>query len=70
MYQRLHFQKVIKRIEGPRRFMQVLAGPRQVGKSTLAHQVKKSISFPAHYASTDGFVSVSTLFDGASVTLI
>ncbi len=54
MYQRLHFQKIIKRIESPRCFMQVLAGPRQVGKSTLAHQVKKSISFPSHYASADG----------------
>ena len=57
MYQRPHFQKIIKRIESPRSFMQVLAGSRQVGKSTLAHQVKKSISFPSHYASTDGFAS-------------
>lgn len=55
MYQRPHFQKVIKRIEGPRYFMQVLAGPRQVGKSTLAHQVREAISFPSHYASTDGY---------------
>jgi predicted AAA+ superfamily ATPase len=54
MYQRPHFKKVIKRIEGPRFFMQVLAGPRQVGKSTLAHQVRKAISLPSHYASTDG----------------
>ncbi|MBS0272528.1 MAG: ATP-binding protein [Proteobacteria bacterium] len=57
MYHRLHFQKVMKRIEGPRLFMQVLAGPRQVGKSTLAHQVRKSVAFPSHYASTDGFSS-------------
>jgi len=34
--------------------MQVLAGPRQVGKSTLAHQIKDSIAFPSHYASSDG----------------
>lgn len=54
MYHRLHFQKVMKRIEGPRLFMQVLAGPRQVGKSTLAYQVRKSVAFPSHYASTDG----------------
>jgi len=54
MYQRPHFQKVIKRIDGPRFFMQVLAGPRQVGKSTLAHQVRESVTFPSHYASTDG----------------
>lgn len=54
MYQRPHFKKVIKRVEGPRFFMQVLAGPRQVGKSTLAHQVRKAISLHSHYASTDG----------------
>lgn len=57
MYQRPHFQKVIQRIESPRLFMQVLAGPRQVGKSTLAHQVKNAISFPSHYASTDGYAT-------------
>ena len=30
----------------PRRFMQVLAGPRQVGKSTLVGQVLQDISIP------------------------
>lgn len=54
VYKRPHFEKIMKRIEGPRFFMQVLAGPRQVGKSTLAHQVREAISFPSHYASTDG----------------
>ncbi len=34
--------------------MQVLAGPRQVGKSTLAYQVKESLSSPSHYVSADG----------------
>ncbi len=57
VYQRPHFQKVIQRIKSPRLFMQVLAGPRQVGKSTLAHQVKNAISLPSHYASTDGYAS-------------
>ena len=53
MYKRSLYQKVIKRIEGPRGFMQVLAGPRQVGKSTLAHQISQSLFFPFHYASAD-----------------
>jgi predicted AAA+ superfamily ATPase len=53
MYKRSLYQKVIKRIEGPRGFMQVLAGPRQVGKSTLAHQISQSLSFSSHYASAD-----------------
>ncbi|MBY0293510.1 MAG: AAA family ATPase [Alphaproteobacteria bacterium] len=54
MFKRPFYQKVMKRIEGSRTFMQVLAGPRQVGKSTLALQVKKSLSFPSHYATADG----------------
>jgi predicted AAA+ superfamily ATPase len=53
MYKRPMYQKVMERIEGPRGFMQVLAGPRQVGKSTLAHQIRQSLSFPSHYASAD-----------------
>jgi len=54
MYKRPLYEKVMKRIEGTRGFMQVLAGPRQVGKSTLAHQIRKNLSFPSHYASADG----------------
>lgn len=34
------------RIEEPRRFIQVIAGPRQVGKSTMVEQVLKLISIP------------------------
>ncbi len=36
-----------------RRFMQVLAGPRQVGKTTLVRQVMAASRLPAHYASAD-----------------
>lgn len=33
--------------------MQVLAGPRQVGKTTLIRQVLEGLNFPNHYASAD-----------------
>jgi predicted AAA+ superfamily ATPase len=33
--------------------MQVLAGPRQVGKTTLIRQVLEGLHFPNHYASAD-----------------
>jgi predicted AAA+ superfamily ATPase len=36
-----------------RRFIQVLAGPRQVGKTTLARQITHALSMPVHYASAD-----------------
>ena len=35
-----------ERILEPRRFMQILAGPRQVGKTTLVGQVLNDISIP------------------------
>jgi predicted AAA+ superfamily ATPase len=37
----------------PRRFIQVLAGPRQVGKTTLAQQALERIELPSRYASAD-----------------
>ncbi len=38
-YVRSQFNTLKERILEPRKFMQVLAGPRQVGKSTLVGQV-------------------------------
>jgi predicted AAA+ superfamily ATPase len=43
MYKRKYFDVLVKRLKEPRRFIQVLWGPRQTGKTTLALQVKKSI---------------------------
>jgi predicted AAA+ superfamily ATPase len=42
-----------QRMQEPRRFIQVLTGPRQVGKSTLVRQVTDSLPFPVRYASAD-----------------
>lgn len=39
MYKRAEYQIVKSRLEEPRRFIQVLMGPRQVGKSTVVKQV-------------------------------
>src|ERR1043165_1088164 len=44
---------LVRRLTEERRFLQVLAGPRQVGKTTLARQVMKALPLPAHYASAD-----------------
>lgn len=50
-----HKEAVLRsRIAGPRRHIQLLAGPRQVGKTTLVQQVMKALDMPAHYASADG----------------
>ena len=45
-YIRKQFYTLKERIMEPRKFMQVLAGPRQVGKSTLVGQVLAQVSIP------------------------
>lgn len=41
------------RLREPRRFIQVIAGPRQVGKTTLVRQVLARMDIPVRYASAD-----------------
>ena len=45
-YIRKQYHTLKARIQEPRRFMQVLAGPRQVGKSTLVEQVLQKVPIP------------------------
>jgi predicted AAA+ superfamily ATPase len=42
-----------ERLSQPRRFIQVLAGPRQTGKTTLARQIMAGMKIPSHYATAD-----------------
>lgn len=53
LYVRSINQKLTKRLLEPRRFIQVLYGPRQVGKTTAIKQVLEAINLPSHYASAD-----------------
>ena len=53
MYRRPHFKELVKRLKEARNFIQVLAGPRQTGKTTLIHQVLETVEIPSHYASAD-----------------
>lgn len=41
------------RLRQPRRFIQAVTGPRQVGKSTLVQQATKALTIPVRYASAD-----------------
>src|SRR5712692_8658508 len=45
--------ELLKRLKEKRRFVQVLAGPRQVGKTSVIRQVMEAAKIPAHYASAD-----------------
>jgi hypothetical protein len=53
LYKRPIYSPIMDRILGPRKFVQVLSGPRQVGKTTLAYQVRQALTFPCHYAAAD-----------------
>jgi len=53
LYKRPLFQTLQSRLKEPRRFLQVLAGPRQAGKTTLARQAMEGGRTRSHYASAD-----------------
>ena len=53
-YKRLQYKEVLERMNEPRRFIQVLAGPRQVGKSTLIGQVLDECTLPHYSYNADG----------------
>jgi predicted AAA+ superfamily ATPase len=40
-FERLHLNKLEERIASPRRFIQAITGPRQIGKTTLVKQLIK-----------------------------
>lgn len=53
MFTRVYAAELRRRLAEPRRFIQVLAGPRQVGKTTIARQVLAELSARAVSASAD-----------------
>ena len=52
-YARPHAAMLARRLAEPRRFIQVIAGPRQVGKTTLVRQVLVTLDTPSSYVSAD-----------------
>lgn len=53
MYRRTEYQLIKKRLEEPRRFIQVVMGPRQVGKSTVVKQVLQALETPYQFFAAD-----------------
>ena len=53
VYKRSTYATVLERIKEPRQFIQVIMGPRQVGKSTLVKQVLADVSVPWLFFSAD-----------------
>jgi predicted AAA+ superfamily ATPase len=52
-YRRGAFGQLAGRLSEPVRFIQVVAGPRQVGKTTLVRQALAEAARPSHFASAD-----------------
>ena len=53
MFKRPVYRILKKRLLQPRRFIQILSGPRQTGKTTIARQIMQNLQIPSHYASAD-----------------
>ena len=58
MFERPYIKEVRERLEESRKFIQVILGPRQVGKTTMVTQLLSQISIPNRYESADA-VSVT-----------
>lgn len=58
-YKRKQFEEVLNRINEPRSRIQVIVGPRQVGKSTLIAQVLEECTLPYDNYSADDVAGVS-----------
>ena len=53
MYERIHLKELTGRIQERRKFIQVIMGPRQVGKTTLVMQLIAKTDVGYHFASAD-----------------
>ncbi|MBK5720175.1 ATP-binding protein [Dysgonomonas sp. Marseille-P4677] len=53
MFKRSHIETLTNRVKEERKFIQVVMGPRQVGKTTLVSQMLENISIEHHFESAD-----------------
>ncbi len=61
MFKRSYYKIIEQRLGFSRQFIQVLMGPRQVGKTTVIRQLLEDYPFPWHYASADDATSTQWL---------
>lgn len=74
MYKRHQFRILNSRISEPRRFIQVISGPRQTGKSTLVRQVLKETDIPFAFETADDVPDnnpawISQVWESARLTM-
>ena len=59
MFERNQLQGLIKRMQEPRRFIQVIMGPRQVGKTTLVTQLAEKVKIDYLFISADAVAATN-----------
>ena len=64
MYRRAQFDELAARLAEPRRMIQVICGPRQVGKSTMVKQVLQETTIPHTVVSADSIPEENTAWIG------
>lgn len=64
MYRRAQFDELAARLTEPRKMIQVISGPRQVGKSTMVKQVLQETNIPNMLVSADGVAKSNTAWIG------
>lgn len=62
MFERHHLQILISRMTEPRRFIQLILGPRQVGKTTLANQLAQKLFIPTLFVSANTIAASDTIW--------
>lgn len=62
MYERPYIKEIQVRIEEPRKFIQVILGPRQVGKTTMVNQLLQKLSLPYVYESADAVSATNSVW--------
>ena len=60
MYEPPYLKQVKSRIEQPRKFIQVILGPRQVGKTTMVNQLLSQLSISYVYESADAIAATNS----------
>ncbi len=62
MFKRHHLQILTQRLNDPRMFIQVLMGPRQIGKTNLINQLVEKIKTGYHFKSADALAATNSLW--------
>lgn len=60
MFERKYLKTLQKRIAEPRKFIQIVMGPRQVGKTTMLGQLYRQLEAPALFESADAISASDT----------